>query len=208
MIDKYYCLNLVETQNRHEHCKKQFKNLNLDVDFWYTTRRPIMQKIGTQLYGIQTDAYKRLQESNPFTFGAVFSCVFEHYNIIKQAYLRGFHNIVIFEDDIIFRVDSDQWKFCIDHMPIDYNICKFHYTGENVPAFNYQDNIFVQNEERVYSTLAYAISRKGMRAYIYAFENLEIKCADMMFYYVPNKYVNTVKICEPAGFKSAINNRM
>ena len=39
---------------------------------------------------------------NPDIYCAVFNCAFEHYTIVKQAYLRGLNNILVFEYDIRF----------------------------------------------------------------------------------------------------------
>lgn len=209
MIDKYYCINLVESRERHNYCAQQFNNIGIDVNFWYTTRRPIMQMFGSQIPGIKTDAYTNIQNNfNPYTFGAVFSCVFEHYSIIKQAYERGLNNIIIFEDDIEFLINKDEWNYCIENIPKSYHLCRFQYTGESLLNFTKNISPFIPETTKRLSAMAYAISKEGMREYINAFEHNKILCADMMFFYLTNKYVNNITICKPHGFRSSINCKM
>ena len=207
-IDEFYCLNLVETRNRYQHCIEQFKKVNIDVKFWFTTRRPIMQKFGEQFDGFKTDAYVKCQQNNPFTFGAIFSCLFEHYSIIKQAYERGLNNIVIFEDDIKFLIGAEDFHYCLDNIPNGYSTCKFYHSYEECKTFD-RSNLFMK-DTKYYScsTLSYAMSRSGMQQFIFAVENKKLLPADLMFCYINNRYINYTKICEPAGFISSINRKI
>lgn len=59
--------------------------------------------IGESISDLHTEFYDKARKLvNPDIYGAVFDCAYNHYSIIKQAYLRGFNNILIIEDDILW----------------------------------------------------------------------------------------------------------
>lgn len=170
-FDKIYCLHLSEDKEREIQIKKEFKFLGItkQVEIWWTCKRNISNKIGKLLSSLHTTFYNEYSEGNDSLYGNVFNCSFEHYSIIKQAYLRGFENILIIEDDIVFNRDKEKIKYIIDNIPSDYDIIKFfnEFTGESYidKPIQYVKNKKDLKQYKV-SSMCYAISRNGMKLYI------------------------------------------
>ena len=126
-FDKIYCLHLSEDKERENQIKKQFKFLGItkQVDIWWTCKRDISNKIGKMITSLHTKFYNTYSKNNNKLYGNVFNCSFEHYSIIKQAYMRGFNNILIIEDDVVFNRDKEKIQYIMNNIPDDYDIIKF-----------------------------------------------------------------------------------
>ena len=102
-FDKVYMLHLAENENRLNFMVDQFKHhgISKQVEIWWTCKRDISIEIGNKLNSLHTEQYDWYQgnEESKGVYGGVFNCAFEHYTIIKQAYLRGFESILIIEDE-------------------------------------------------------------------------------------------------------------
>lgn len=201
-FDAIYCLHLAESENRLSSFKSQFEKVGIwdKVQIWWTCKRNISNKVGNFLIEMHTSEYDRMiREYNMNTlYGGVFNCTFEHYTMIKTSYLRGFNHIMIFEDDITFDGDKEWFEQVLNKIPEDYDICKFHYTGDSdvsIPSF---DQDIFKKELCHGSTMAFCMNRNGMKAYLDAV-NEKYWCADMVFLRckVNNFYTNKFKICKP-----------
>lgn len=170
-FDKIYCLHLSEDKERENQIKKQFKFLGItkQVDIWWTCKRNISNKIGKMITSLHTKFYNKYSKNNNSLYGNVFNCSFEHYSIIKQAYMRGFNNILIIEDDVVFNKDKETIQYIMNNIPDDYDIIKFF---NEVTNTSYDDKpvqfINDKTDLKPYkiSSLCYAISRNGMKIYI------------------------------------------
>jgi len=170
-FDKIYCLHLSEDKDREIQIKKEFRFLGItkQVEIWWTCKRNISNKIGKLLSTLHTAFYNEYSEGNDSLYGNVFNCSFEHYSIIKQAYLRGFKNILIIEDDILFNRDKEKIKYILNNIPSDYDIIKFFNEFTN-DLYNNKPIQFINDKTDLkpytISSLCYAISRNGMKIYI------------------------------------------
>ena len=203
-FDKIYCLHLAEAKERYDSLLKEFNSVGIlkNVEIWWTCKRQISSTLGKYLYE------KEYKSSNNYYAGA-FNCQIEHYSIIKQAYLRGYENILILEDDIAFIKDIEYIQKIINGIPKDYDILKLYDTYQSNGKYKIKEensNLFIPFEYGTYgcSTLAYALSRKGMEYYIdfvdnkYVFADTPLYNYDStkkLNYYVPNY----MPFCLPKG---------
>lgn len=214
-FEKIYCLHLVEASERYTNVLKECERINLEneVNFWYTSKKPINAIIGNHIETLHDGYYDRRFKINPYTYGACFDCAYNHYSIIKQAYIRGINSILIFEDDICFNYDVNLLDNIINNIPNDYDVLKFYntcYDKQNNIDNGYFEIINEQNIKLYYhSTLCYALSRKGMEALINEYEK-NLLAADVALNRIKSnndiKYY-TLKLnvfCIPREFVSTI----
>lgn len=177
-FDKIYCLHLAEDNNRKINVLNEIKKIHLEneVNFWYTTKKPINIAIGNHIQSLHTMCYDEIYKRNNSIYGAVFDCAYNHYSIIKQALLRGMDSILIIEDDIKFNDDLIELEAIISNIPKDYDVLKLHNTiipyTSNVHDYNqYFLNLKENNNQWTFSTLCYALSKKGMGAIVNVYES-------------------------------------
>lgn len=180
-FDKVFILHLAENKERYNHLKNECKRLNIEdqVSIWWTCFKPISNFIGEKIESLKHPYYDYYKQFNKDVYGRVFNCAFEHYNIIKTSYLRGYNNILILEDDFKFINDVYSIEYIFNNLPKDYDILKFYTSFINIinenTIFNInKDNIFFNKidtyKEYYTSTLCYALSRKGMKTIIDIYE--------------------------------------
>jgi GR25 family glycosyltransferase involved in LPS biosynthesis len=217
-FDKIYCIHLVEAGYRHKSVLEECKKINLEneINFWYTSKKPINKTIGDGMCSLHDDYYNKYRKVNEYTYGACFDCAYNHYSIIKQAYIRGLNSILIIEDDIFFHDDIDLLNDVIDNIPEDYDILKFYnqrYQKDNEHIKDYFISMDINNYQYYYhSTLCYALSRNGMKSLIDEYES-NFAVADIALNNIRlNKDIKfyTLKsnlICSPKRFVSTIIGR-
>lgn len=178
-FEEIYCLHLVEDKNRYDSILNEINRIELEnnIEFWYTSKKPINNEIGDNLESLHTRYYDKRKLCNQGVYGSVFDCAYNHYSIIKQAYLRGVNSILILEDDIKFNDDNVIIKDIIDNMPNDYDVLKLYNTNnynwgnKSIDCKNYfikldKTNFYNYSQ----STLCYALSKKGMEVVINEYE--------------------------------------
>ena len=214
-FEKVYCIHLAEAGERYINVLKECERINLEneVDFWYTTKKPINVTIGDCIETLHTPYYIKKMTENPYTYAACFDCAYNHYSIIKQAYIRGINSILIFEDDIKFNENVNLLSDIIDNIPSDYDVLKLYntyYNKQNNIDDGYFEMINKENSKFYYhSTLCYALNRNGMKALIDEYEK-NLLAADVVLNMVKsNKSIKfyTLKhnvFCYPKGFVSTI----
>ena len=226
-FNNIYVLHLSSRPDRELNFRHQLNKIGLlnKYEIWWTTHRPISTQCGDMLTTMHTIDYSNRKKDNKNIYGPVFNCALEHYTIIRSAYERGFNNIIIFEDDVRFYIDEDTFNHVINNMPDDYDICKFYSSiysfTDDEGHLNKVDlhppkltelttNLFslVNPFQYCYhSTLAYALSRRGMRQMLDSYED-KWQCADMAFHNIkdPNcKFYNTnYLICDNMDWRSDI----
>lgn len=204
-FDKIYVLHLATDTFRYKTLTYQFEQLGLDYEIWWTSKRPFSTDIALKCFGdtIRTEFYDGYSQD---VYGNVFNCTFEHYSIIKQAFERGFENILICEDDINFKANiKDYIEYVFNNLPENYSLIKYYCTDLNDRQF-YQhfSRIDSNNPGWFRSTLCYALSRDGMQQYIDIVEN-NFCAADVIFKYFDTTNVYLTKaICKPLEEKSNI----
>ena len=217
-FDKIICLHLVENTERYNSIIQQIKYFDIEdkFEFWYTCKKsPITNQIGDNIDGIKDEYYDNIRKTNPNVYGNVFDCAYNHYNMIKTAYLRGFNNILIIEDDILFNKDKIFLETLFNNIPEDYNIIKFYYSYDNnnfnIDEIKYVDKSYEQFYKYDFSTLCYSLSRKGMEIMIDEYEN-NFTAADVILENIKkndkknDKYyiLSHQKLCVPIGDESNI----
>ena len=111
------------------------------------------------------------------------------------------------EDDISFMRDRIFFEKCIELIPNDYDIVKFH----NLVAINRDcDSIkYIKNQLYTYSTLCYAISRHGMELLIEEYDNF-FAASDVVIERLKRKRECNIyhlafnNLCKPSGDASNI----
>lgn len=137
----------------------------------------------------QTNRYDTalLVENKEYVYNYIYSCAFNHYDLIKSAYYRNFNRIMICEDDFsiprrfhhVFRnalmnIPDDADLVQMNHYPLTVlmNVCNYNYYSpydEDVNNYFYKVTNLV---DRWYaSSKCYILSRKGMERMIYYYEN-------------------------------------
>lgn len=217
-FDKIYCLHCLEYPDRFESSQNTFKELNIlnNVEYWYTVKRPISNICGNKILSLHSGYYDNIRAFNPNVYGGVFNCALEHYNIIKTSYLRGFNNILIFEDDISTNINKNEFKFVLNNLPNDYDFITFNndmhrnnlslktYYEKYKTLFIKHTNIF---NKFINSTCCYALNRNGMKFYI-DFNDRLFSYADKFWMFIDKSIYNLYeigpKIFEPRSNKSII----
>lgn len=202
-FDKIFILHLAENKDRLDNINNEIKRLGIEdkTNIWWTCFRKISTEIGNNLPLLKYNGfYENYKKYNPDIYGRVFNCSFEHYTIIKTAYLRGFNHILILEDDFKFIDDINSIEYVFNNLPDDYDVIKFFYTYlfKFSNKFNYEKDknskLFTKinnfNENNYGSTLCYALSRKGMKHLIELYDK-KFQVADVIFFDVDCKNINT-----------------
>jgi GR25 family glycosyltransferase involved in LPS biosynthesis len=217
-FDKIYCLHLAEAKERYDSVLEECEKINLEneIDFWYTTKKPINATIGNNTPSLHIPYYDIIFDNNKYLYGACFDCAYNHYSIVKQAYIRGFNSILIFEDDIEFNDDIDLLNTIIENIPNDYDVIKFINTEIYHKKFQIKHigyfRLINEKNNFLYSTLCYALSRKGMKVLIDEYES-NFTCADIVLDNIRSNddikfySLKLNMFCNPKSkFESTINN--
>ena len=117
-----------------------------------------------------------------------FGCAIAHYTVIKDAYLRGFENILIFEDD--FRI-NDMETF--EHTVNAFRQSGFDYANL-ILGRNNDSELFLRqalSSDDISAAAAYMLSRKGMEYFIDRYEN-DLTYSDNIVYNI--RSVKDIKI--------------
>lgn len=183
MFDKIYWLHCVEDKDRLPHLQAQQEKQDIlkNTEIWWTCRQPHCDVIIKALM----NARKGIDLTKP----AEFNCMREHYTIIKQAYLRGFKSVLIFEDDCFIIKDKAIWEAFMNNIPEDYNIlrlgglCDFDHP-ELIDLYK-QGIYWTKPNFGLWSTAGYALDRKGMKYFIKFCDNLFV-AADMPLFWNTN----------------------
>lgn len=221
-FDKIYCLQLAENKDRYIESKKQFANVGIldQVEYWWTCRRSFSHDCSTVLPNLHSTFYDMMYQQNPNTYASVFNCAIEHYTMIKQALIRGFEHILIFEDDVTFTVNQSQFDIAIQNIPVDYDLILF----QNNHRLMYSENTFYEQTPDQLAryvriehpkhrwpqqgTMAYALSKYLMQWIIEYSDQYGLSYSDRFLYEIDRQrfviYEPACKIVEPKG-NSTIN---
>jgi GR25 family glycosyltransferase involved in LPS biosynthesis len=119
-IDKIFVINLDHRIDRWKHIEKEFERVGISKDLYerFSAIKPNFKDIPVSQYNQMTSpiAYtnpRKLPDgrimadgyNSSYIVGAI-GCKLSHYNIIKLSKERGYKNVLIFEDDVIFKVND------------------------------------------------------------------------------------------------------
>jgi GR25 family glycosyltransferase involved in LPS biosynthesis len=215
-FDKIYIINLVSNKERHNNCIKEFERIGVnknDLNFWYATKNNFLNKIDNIIPTLKHPHYDKMSLYDKHTYNRIFNNTYNHYNIIKTSYERGFNSILVCEDDVNFIDDTNVVLDVFRRVPQDYDIIKFYNMCDNEFEFNKTDNIqYILEPNRGYlaSAMIYALSKNGMKTYIDYIENNGLLVCDLIFEKLFNLcklYSLDGKIIEnPNLFESSLQN--
>lgn len=144
-----------------------------------------------------------------------YSCAYEHYRIIKEAYLLGYENILVLEDDVIVK-DINLINEFLAHAPEEFDLLKIGYwngdlkTCNDLPINNdlyEKENIYwiESNKMQRYGTMANIYSRTGMKKYI-DYQDEHVCLADVWTYELnaDKKYITSIPLFDLMKIKSSI----
>ena len=94
-----------------------------------------------------------------------FACTWEHYTLIKSAYLRGLDSICVMEDDVSFYRDISVWEDYMSNLPSNWDIlriCCLRGSTEQ-DYFSRRPGLkWAREFISTWGTGCYALSRNGM----------------------------------------------
>ncbi len=177
IIDRVFVINLKERKDRRDAIINELNRVNIKNYEFFDGIKPStedMNEWNPNYIKIIPEWFKRLNKSEiKYRIGAL-GCLLSHYNIIKESKKRGYKNILILEDDTIFKF-NDEFTKKINRFEKDIKIIESIYgilylTGNHGPNSLklITNNIF--NTRNTLSTSSYIISSKGMN---YVIDNLK-----------------------------------
>lgn len=184
MIDNIYFLTISDSPERINNAKAQAQKL---IDNGFTSIQLFKNyKFPSAITKVLRDNY-----FPSFLGEGIFSCVFGHTSIMRDALDKGYEKILIFEDDIALTRDGINFikRLDIDYRNLEYDCIRLYHSREGLPdeEFSKYKYDFINHDffrykalpKNVYiwGNLAYIVNRKYMKAYIEYFDN-HIEVAD------------------------------
>jgi len=167
-FEKIYCINLSSRTDRWDMCLRQFSKFGMsDVQ--------------------RFDAVKYNHPKLSAKANGHIGCGLSHYNIIKEAKLKNYSNILVLEDDFIFLKEPDEFniklKKSLDELPSDWDL---FYLGANFvkgydyePTERYSNNLIKVNTGFCLHSVSY--SSRGMDKILKSFKlNSEL---DILYFF-------------------------
>ena len=148
-FEKVYCINLSSRVDRWNNCLNQFSKFDVSNVQRFEAIKYNHPKLSTKA-------------------NAHIGCVLSHYNIIKEAKLKNYSNILVLEDDFLFLKEPDELniklKKSLNELPLDWDL---FYLGsyfvkgyDYEPTERYSDNLIKVNTGFCTHSLSY--SSRGM----------------------------------------------
>ena len=108
ILDKVYCINLVEDTARKEHMIKEFAKVNLlDNVIWMSANRP-----------------PKTYKASNYQFSGEFGCALSHLKALVDA-IGSSNPIAVFEDDAVFCENAEERIYeVLYNLPPDWSIVR------------------------------------------------------------------------------------
>lgn len=176
-FDKIYCINLLERPDRKQLVQERFDKLGIEVEFLNAVKFGFANNI------IQSNLFNFLNKNQPNEFG----CTLSHYQCIKKAYLQGYNNVLIFEDDVKFYKNFNNIiEQKLNNVPDNWDLL-YLYSG--IWLWNENHQWVVENElltsNECWTALGYAINKKFMGHIINYIDN-DCRTIDTLFVILQN----------------------
>lgn len=156
-----YLISLVSRPDRYNVMRNQIDKFGWDIKDHRTVKHPCCNEIFNRGVGC-------LNTPNSF------ACTWEHYTLIKSAYIRGIDTICILEDDVSFYQDISVWEDYMTSLPDDWDIlriCCHRGRTEQDYFLECPDKKWDREFIRIWGTGCYALNRKGMDYMIRSIDN-------------------------------------
>ena len=186
-MNKIFLINLKKDTERLSYQKKQFKEHNLKFE-----------RINA-VYGKDLSEKEKLENS-----GSMFNYLTNsdtmiginqsHLNIYKKIVNENLDNVIIMEDDIIFKKNiKENLKILNKNLPKKYDIIHlgcdgFNCTLSDLLKSDYNDFFFMNNFKLLSGTWCYIISNKGAKKILKYYDNNNVGHIDRAIF--ENKNIN------------------
>lgn len=134
---KVYCINLIHRNNKFYNSLVKFKKYNINVEIIRVKHLKESKEFMNKFNKIKS--YACFDINNPGEYG----CKISHLICLKDAKLNNYQNIIIFEDDVIFKKDFNKK---IKELKYLFDENKFIYLGST--NFNWNNTIIKKNYMR------------------------------------------------------------
>lgn len=170
VFDKIYVIHCAENLERMNNIKLQITESEIDLDIWWTCYHPHSDVMMNGMI-LSNSVYRA---SN----GRELNLAREFYTIIKTSYLRGYNNVLIFEDDFHLMKTECIKPFC-DNIPKDFDIIQLSILAEtwmfSIDELRKEYNngkYFIPMKFGAWSNCGLALSRNGMKYFIDYLDNV------------------------------------
>lgn len=196
-----YLISLVSRPDRYDKMREQIDYFSWEVKDHRTVIHPCCNEIFSKGIGY-------LNRPN------AFACTWEHYTLIKSAYLRGLDSICIMEDDVSFYRDISVWKDYMSNLPGDWDIlriCCLRGSTEQ-DYFSYRPDLkWAMEFISTWGTGCYALSRRGMEYMINSIDSRLQPIDNPLFNFRSHRGINSyipnipLGLCLDDSLQSDIN---
>lgn len=185
IFDKIYVIHCAENESRMNNINFQKKQNNLNIEIFWSCYQPHSYICANSLIFAN--------KGRAFNNAAEFNLTRNFYTIIKTSYLRGFNNILIFEDDFSL-MKSEYLNEFMNNIPNDFDIIQFSMLFKN-DMLDYNNliqeyengNYFIKSSIGVWSNNGLALSRNGMKYFIDEIDK-EFRAADYPIFESTNPF--------------------
>lgn len=183
VFDNIYCLNLEERKDRWNRVLNQFLELNINVQRWNAISGNQISDDLLQDYNPNGINGEKASEIGVVENKNAIGCLLSHIEIIKDAKLKGYKKILIFEDDVI--IDKSINLKIKESLKINWKLLylgasQFDWKGiETINGF--------YKSHKTLGTFAYAVDETIYDEIIEAFENNK-KSIDNLLTLIQEKY--------------------
>lgn len=181
MIDFIYFLSTCTNDTRYENCKNQIKFLNenniYNCKIFHNVKFP------------DTFAWQLVQNLK-MSIGAL-SCLYGHYQILKNAIFNNYECVCVCEDDICINEEFISLYKNFDKFA-DFNfdcLRLFHFKDDNLEK-KYKNKYFFKNRNnyKLWSSACYIMKKNMMIDYINWMDNYVSTCDNYFNMYDKSKY--------------------
>jgi GR25 family glycosyltransferase involved in LPS biosynthesis len=183
VFDNIYCLNLEERKDRWNRVLNQFLELNINVQRWNAISGNQISDDLLQDYNPNGINGEEASEIGVVENKNAIGCLLSHIEIIKDAKLKGYKKILIFEDDVI--IDKSINLKIKESLKINWKLLylgasQFDWKGiETINGF--------YKSHKTLGTFAYAVDETIYDEIIETFENNK-KSIDNLLTLIQEKY--------------------
>ena len=165
-IDKIYVVSYVKNENLRANIAYQLYYHGItDFEFYYT-------------YDVSENI---INNPNELCLKHL-SVSYAHYDLMKRSYELGYNRIIVFEDDVMFLKDKNEFKNTLNEaLSLEGNIVFVDYRklgNENIITLNLQSG--------------YIVDREGMEFYIKNFENFPWLIDQYIYLNLDHEFVDSV----------------
>lgn len=216
---KKYILVLATNEDRLNNANYLKNTYFNDLEFKYVINSPFdnismdklnkLPQLELNIWKGKFPHYKNINE---------FSCAFEHYRIIKEAYILKYPYVLVIEDDIAVEYNIDLINKFLYHAPEKFDMLKLGYWPHNIITQEYEDTKKLYEEDGIYWVKSNDMLRYGTQANIYSYNGMrkylkfqeKTFCTADLWTYIPNndkKYISTIPLFKESNksFKSTIH---